>query len=148
MTRRIASLFCLLFVFGQAAGHEFWLNPSTLTPVPGEAFRVGLMHGERFAGDAVPRPASFGRFVVALSDGAEHAVVGMAGRGVSFAKVPAGHAGGGWRRAVLRRHGWRVIALDPADPWLRPAATLAALRLALSGRPGGPGGAAAGRLAG
>lgn len=108
MTRRIASLFCLLFVFGQAAAHEFWLNPSTLTPVPGEAFRVGLMHGERFAGDAVPRPASFERFVVALPDGAEHAVVGMAGRDVSFAKVPAEHAGGG---TVVYESAWTTSRL-------------------------------------
>lgn len=60
----------------------------------------------------------------------------------------AAGCGAGWRRAVLRRNGWRVLVLDPSDPWRRPAATLAALGAALSGRPTGPGGATTGRAAG
>ncbi|BBF99897.1 MULTISPECIES: hypothetical protein [Pseudonocardia] len=75
-------------------------------------------------------------------------VLALAFPGAGLAVEIDGEAGRGWRKAVLRRHGWRVLDLDPAEPWLRPAATLAALRLALSDRPGGPGGAAARRLAG
>ncbi|WP_075299553.1 MULTISPECIES: hypothetical protein [unclassified Pseudonocardia] len=56
--------------------------------------------------------------------------------------------GAGWRRAMLRWHGWRVLVLDPSDPVGRPAATLAALGAAVSGRPAGPGGATARRAAG
>ncbi|MEQ3551580.1 hypothetical protein WIS52_13985 [Pseudonocardia nematodicida] len=47
--------------------------------------------------------------------------------------------GRGWRRAVLRRQGWRVLVLDPADPWARPGATLAAVRHAVAGNPAGSG---------
>ena len=52
--------------------------------------------------------------------------------------------GAGWRHAVLRRNGWRVIVLDPADPWRRPCATVAAVhpaplaRSAPAGRSRGP----------
>ncbi|WP_344026466.1 hypothetical protein [Pseudonocardia kongjuensis] len=78
-------------------------------------------------------------------------VLPLAFPGAGLAVEIDGHAGAragsGWRQAVLRRHGWRVFVLDPAEPWLRPAATLTALRLALTRRPGGPGGGAAGRAA-
>ncbi|MFP5023115.1 hypothetical protein [Pseudonocardia phyllosphaerae] len=48
-----------------------------------------------------------------------------------------------WRRGVLRRHGWRVLTLDPADPAHRPAQVLAAVRFAVADRPR-TGGATAG----
>ncbi|WP_224389343.1 hypothetical protein [Pseudonocardia sp. ICBG1293] len=54
--------------------------------------------------------------------------------------------GPAWRRAVLRRHGWRTLVVEPAE--LRcPEQLLARLREAVTGHPAGPGGAA-GRAAG
>ncbi|WP_060713206.1 type IV toxin-antitoxin system AbiEi family antitoxin domain-containing protein [Pseudonocardia sp. HH130629-09] len=54
--------------------------------------------------------------------------------------------GSAWRRAVLRRHGWRTLVVEPAE--LRcPEELLARLHEAVTGHPAGPGGAA-GRAAG
>ncbi|ANY05991.1 hypothetical protein [Pseudonocardia sp. HH130630-07] len=51
--------------------------------------------------------------------------------------------GAAWRRAVLRRHGWHTVTLDPSDPIRRPVATVQAIGAALAGRPQDPGGASA-----
>ncbi|MGM0720553.1 MAG: hypothetical protein ACQEXM_05115 [Actinomycetota bacterium] len=54
--------------------------------------------------------------------------------------------GPAWRRAVLRRHGWRTLVVEPAE--LRcPDELLDRLREAVTGHPAGPGGTA-GRAAG
>lgn len=53
--------------------------------------------------------------------------------------APGTGSGDDWRRAVLRRQGWRVLVLDPADVLHRPDAVLVAVRGALAGRPPGPG---------
>ncbi|MFP5068517.1 hypothetical protein ACLFMI_02455 [Pseudonocardia nantongensis] len=44
-----------------------------------------------------------------------------------------------WRRAVLRRAGWRVLVLDPAEVLHRPGRVVAAVRYVLTDRPPGPG---------
>lgn len=54
-------------------------------------------------------------------------------------EVLAAGAGDGWRRAVLRRQGWRVLVLDPAEVLHRPGRVVAAVRHALADRPSGPG---------
>jgi uncharacterized GH25 family protein len=38
-----------------AAAHDFWIEPSTFRPAPGEEFTVALRVGEHFRGEPVPR---------------------------------------------------------------------------------------------
>lgn len=49
-----------------ATAHDFWIEPSSFSPLPGQAVAVRLRVGERFRGDAVARPpaASMHRFVL------------------------------------------------------------------------------------
>jgi uncharacterized GH25 family protein len=44
-----------VFVASVAAAHDFWIEPSTFRPAPGEDFTVGLRVGEHFRGEPVPR---------------------------------------------------------------------------------------------
>ncbi|MBV9493776.1 MAG: DUF4198 domain-containing protein [Acidobacteria bacterium] len=55
--RRGAATALALFFAGAAYGHDFWLEPSTFHPSPGETVSVGLRVGQNFAGDPVPRSA-------------------------------------------------------------------------------------------
>ena len=69
MTRLQAKLLACalgLVVASRAAAHDFWIEPSSFAPVPGQALTVRLLVGEQFNGDAVARPASqsLHRFVV------------------------------------------------------------------------------------
>jgi len=54
-----------------ALAHEFWIEPGSHTPAPGQAVPVRLKVGEHFRGDPVPRPApqSLHRFVIADTRG-------------------------------------------------------------------------------
>ncbi|HEX5761446.1 MAG TPA: DUF4198 domain-containing protein [Thermoanaerobaculia bacterium] len=55
-----------------AAAHDFWIEPSTFRPAPGERFSVRLRVGDAFPGEPVPRrPERIERF----------ALVGPAGEG-------------------------------------------------------------------
>ena len=47
--------------------HDFWIEPSSFTPMPEQGVTVRLLVGEHFSGDAVarPPPASLHRFVLA-----------------------------------------------------------------------------------
>ena len=59
--------------------------------------------------------------------------------------VPAdpGHAAEArWRRAVLRRQGWRMLVVDPGELLAHPAGVLAAILRAVSDGPTAPAGAA------
>ncbi|MBW0101620.1 hypothetical protein [Pseudonocardia sp. KRD291] len=47
-----------------------------------------------------------------------------------------------WRRAVLRRQGWRVLLVDPVELTARPAAVLGEILRAVSDGPTAPAGAA------
>ncbi|MBC3190164.1 type IV toxin-antitoxin system AbiEi family antitoxin domain-containing protein [Pseudonocardia sp. C8] len=77
--------------------------------------------------------------VLRLAFPASRVAVEVRGDGPDPLARPGGPA---WRHAVLRRQGWQVHTLEPADPWQRPEATLAGLRGALAGT--GPAGRAAG----
>ena len=48
-----------------------------------------------------------------------------------------------WREAVLRRHGWTVVEIDPCDVLARPDEVADRLRVATGPAPAGPAGAAA-----
>jgi hypothetical protein len=45
----------LLAVMKPVAAHDFWIEPSSFAPAPGETVRVRLRVGQNFAGDPVPR---------------------------------------------------------------------------------------------
>lgn len=56
---------------GPAAAHDFWIQPATFTPAPGQTIPVHLRVGEDFPGDPVPRnPERIERFVVVDAQGA------------------------------------------------------------------------------
>lgn len=81
-----------------ALAHDFWIEPGSFAPLPGEAVAVRLRVGEHFDGEPVPRPSALQRFVVAeLRSGASAALPGRQGAD------PAG-----WLR--LPRHGGYVVA--------------------------------------
>src|SRR3954453_1089694 len=65
-------LACLLAVSaaGAVQAHNFWIEPSTLTPAPGQRVAVRLRVGIDLKGDPVPRdPALMKRFVAAGPSG-------------------------------------------------------------------------------
>ena len=55
-----------LLVAAPATAHDFWIEPSSFWPRPGQTVAVRLRVGEQFRGDAVARPpaASMHRFVL------------------------------------------------------------------------------------
>lgn len=69
----------LLGMAAAARAHDFWIEPSSFTPTPGEGVTLRLLVGERFAGESVPRSdAMIVRFVIAGPEG-EVAVRGAEG---------------------------------------------------------------------
>jgi uncharacterized GH25 family protein len=72
----VALLSCLLTTT-QLCAHDFWIEPSTFRPAPGQNVSVALRVGEHFLGDPVPRRAQlFETFTVRDSVG-ERAVIGF-----------------------------------------------------------------------
>lgn len=56
----------LAFAAGAVQAHNFWIEPSTLTPAPGQRLAVRLRVGVELKGDPVPRdPALMKRFLAA-----------------------------------------------------------------------------------
>jgi uncharacterized GH25 family protein len=77
-TRAATSLARFALCAGLAAGliapavaHDFWIEPGSHTPAPGQAVNVRLRVGEHFRGDPLPRPAPqrMQRFVLADTQG-------------------------------------------------------------------------------
>ena len=48
-------MLALVAAVGPVAAHDFWIEPSSFAPAPGEAVRVRLRVGQDFVGDPVPR---------------------------------------------------------------------------------------------
>jgi Domain of unknown function (DUF4198) len=67
----LAGLLCWAAASGPASAHDFWIEPSSHAPVPGQPVSTRLLVGEHFRGDPVPRPAPQGlhRFVLADTRG-------------------------------------------------------------------------------
>jgi hypothetical protein len=109
-SRRAASLLVTaLLVPGPLWAHDFWIEPSTFRPAPGERVTLQLRVGQRVVGDALPRdPGRLVRFV-ALDAGGERPVPGVAGT------EPAGilEAGGGGAVLVGYEGRGAVAALTP-----------------------------------
>lgn len=78
--RRMTAATLALLLAAQATAHDFWIEPASFTPLPGQPVMVRLRVGEGFSGDAVARPptASLHRFV--LVDAASRASVTLPGR--------------------------------------------------------------------
>lgn len=53
--RNLMILIAFLVMVSNAVAHEFWIHPDKLSVTPGSLVSVQLMHGERFAGNVVPR---------------------------------------------------------------------------------------------
>lgn len=55
-----------------ARAHDFWIEPSTFTPRPGEVVTLRLLVGERLAGETLPRSdAMITSFVITGPDGTQ-----------------------------------------------------------------------------
>ena len=57
MVRPVALLSAFILAASTALAHDFWLDPSTFRPHPGDLVRVSLRVGQNFIGDPVPRSA-------------------------------------------------------------------------------------------
>lgn len=80
----------ILLLAGPAMAHDFWIEPSSFRPAPGERVAVRLRVGERMQGDPVPRnPDRIERFAAVGPEG-EAEVVGIAGSDPAGWTSPAG----------------------------------------------------------
>jgi uncharacterized GH25 family protein len=88
MKRRFLSLTLLaLLSAASLSAHDFWIEPSTFQPAPGQRVVVRLRVGQHFRGDPVPRdPALLQRFSLVGPAGGETPVPGIPGG------EPAGYA--------------------------------------------------------
>ncbi len=78
------ALLLMVLLAAAARAHDFWIEPSAFTPVPGQRVSVRLRVGEGFRGDPVPRnPERIERF----------AAVGASGE-VPVAGIPNGEPAG------------------------------------------------------
>jgi uncharacterized GH25 family protein len=70
----------LVVAAATARAHDFWIEPSSFRPEPGELVALRLRVGERLAGDPVPRSEeAIVRFAVVGPDGAEARIAGNDG---------------------------------------------------------------------
>jgi uncharacterized GH25 family protein len=53
--RRVILVAALLLFADKLQAHDFWIEPSTFHPAPGQTVAVGLRVGQNYIGDAVPR---------------------------------------------------------------------------------------------
>jgi uncharacterized GH25 family protein len=87
-----AASFALLGLLAASAirAHDFWIEPSSFRPAPGERVAVRLRVGEGLKGDPVPRnPGRIERFA-AVGPTGETEVTGIAGSDPAGWTVPAG----------------------------------------------------------
>lgn len=80
----------MLLLAGPAAAHDFWIEPSSFRPSPGERVAVRLRVGEHLQGDPVPRnPERIERFAAVGPEG-EARVAGLTGSDPAGWISPAG----------------------------------------------------------
>jgi uncharacterized GH25 family protein len=89
--------------------HNFWIEPSTFTPAPGQRVAVRLRVGQELQGDPVPRdPSLMKRFVTVGPNGAETPVPGVPNTepaGFTALQVPGLHT-------VVYESGRSAVELD------------------------------------
>lgn len=78
--KRLFLTAAMLLAAMQAAAHDFWIEPSSHRPQPGDTVRIRLLVGEKLHGEPVARPApgGFRQFVV-HAGGEARPVPGRAG---------------------------------------------------------------------
>ncbi|HYK42897.1 MAG TPA: DUF4198 domain-containing protein [Thermoanaerobaculia bacterium] len=78
----------LLLAARVAAAHDFWIEPSTFRPAPGEDFTVALRVGEHFRGEPVPRDERRIKRFFLVSNRGESPIPGLPGSDpAGFAKA-------------------------------------------------------------
>jgi uncharacterized GH25 family protein len=77
--RGLGSALALLLAAQAAAAHDFWIEPSTFRPAPGEDFTVALRVGEHFRGEPVPRDERRIRKFFLVSNRGESPLPGLSG---------------------------------------------------------------------
>lgn len=90
--RALLAVGCALAALGAgaAAAHDFWIEPSTFRPAPGDKVAVSLRVGDAFPGEAVPRwPERIERFAL-VGPAGEAEVFGLARMDPAGFAVPAG----------------------------------------------------------
>lgn len=79
--RLAATLFmtsaALLLAASGLRAHDFWIEPSTFHPVPGEIVSVGLRVGQDFVGDPVPRMSNAIEQFIVRQGGETQPITGM-----------------------------------------------------------------------
>lgn len=93
----IALFICALGTFssGRASAHDFWIEPSTFHPAPGQIVSASLRVGQKVKGDPLPNiPTLIDRFVLKGAKG-ETPMVGRAGADPAGA-VLVSEAGEAW----------------------------------------------------
>lgn len=76
-----------------ASAHDFWIEPSSFTPAPGELVKLKLWVGEHLDGETSPRNERLIRRFAAIEGGAETPVLGLDGSdpaGVLRPRAPGG----------------------------------------------------------
>ena len=86
MRRTTITLGLTLLLAARLRAHDFWIEPSSFAPAPGQKIAVRLRVGQGFRGDPVPRDPKYLERFVAVGPSGEAAVPG-----VPFGE-PAGYA--------------------------------------------------------
>lgn len=73
---------CLLglLIAGQAAAHDFWIEPASYAPLAGQTVAVRLLVGQQFKGDALGRPPAAGMHRFVVVDAESNASITLPGR--------------------------------------------------------------------
>jgi hypothetical protein len=117
------SLLAILLAGTPALAHDFWIEPSTYRPAPGDVVKLHLRVGERFVGEVVRRTdANIERFVAAGPgpDAAETPVLGPdGGDPAGLLRVESRAAGGVIVVGYRGRHSSIVLEAEKFEAYLR-----------------------------
>jgi uncharacterized GH25 family protein len=75
--RTLCGLLLWLLMAPALSAHNFWIEPSTFTPAPGQRLSVRLRVGQELQGDPVPRDPSLMKRFVAVGPSGETPVPGV-----------------------------------------------------------------------
>ncbi len=84
--RTLVALAVFLFAGSALRAHDFWIEPSSFSPAPGQRISLRLRVGQSFQGDPVPRIPAFIQRFDSVGAGGPLPVIGLPGRD------PAGYA--------------------------------------------------------
>lgn len=77
---RFLLLSFVVFLVRSVHAHDFWIEPSTFSPLTGEVVHIALRVGEHFEGKAVPRDPELIKSFTITGSGETRDVPGMQGR--------------------------------------------------------------------